>query len=205
MSEVEARQIIGISNNAGFAEAEQAYDNLLHKLRLKILPGNNAAKRVEAERKISQLMTAWEVLQKTYSAGGYPQPAAQYTQTPTAMPPAVFGSSSIPGQVQIAGIAIAALFMFIILITCMNSCRSYKQSRMAQLRILSVPWCYVEIDGKSVGQSGQVDAFKIIEGTHRLTFKSNGRVQTESIKIKRGQSFIAKVNFARSTVYVSSE
>jgi len=205
MSEFEARQIIGISDSAGFAEARQAYEDMLQKLRVNMLPGNPMAKRVEAERKISQLITAWEVLKKTYSAGGYPQPAAQYTQAPTTMPPAVFGSSSIPGQVQIAGIAIAVLFMFIILITCMYSCRSYKQSRMAQLRVLSAPWCYVEIDGKSVGQSGQVDAFKIIEGTHRLTFKSNGRVQTESIKIKRGQSFIAKVNFARSVVYVSSE
>ena len=75
MSEFEARQIIGISDSAGFAEARQAYEDMLQKLRVNMLPGNPMAKRVEAERKISQLITAWEVLKKTYSAGGYPQPA----------------------------------------------------------------------------------------------------------------------------------
>jgi preprotein translocase subunit Sec63 len=126
MTEVEAKQIIGISDSAGFAEAKQVCEDMLQELRLKMLPGNTMAKRVEAERKISQIITAWEVLNKTYSAGGYPQPVPQYTQVPTAMPSAVFGSLSTQRQVQIAGILVTTVLGLVVIAFIISSNSSYK-------------------------------------------------------------------------------
>lgn len=204
MTKLEAMQIIGIDTNTSFAEAQQIYEENLQKLRLQMLAGNPSSKRVETERMISRLLTAWEVINKTYSTSSYQQPAAQHAQAPQVSPSTTYAntSPSISRQAQIAGILIAVFFMFAVFIICISAYGSYKQRRMAQLRVLSVPWCNVDIDGKSAGQSGQIEAFKVIEGKHYLVFKSKGNLLTKKIKIKRGQNILIKVNFNRRKVDV---
>ncbi|OHB49691.1 MAG: hypothetical protein A2Y10_05915 [Planctomycetes bacterium GWF2_41_51] len=198
MTELEARQIMGINDNAGFDETKQVYEKTLQKLRNKIVPGNDMSVRHEAERKITQLITAWESLKRTYAGASHQQSMPQYASAPAY-------TSINQKQIEIAGIWIAGFFMLIILIVCMSAYSNYKQKRMAQFRVLSVPWCDVELDGRKIGQSGQIEAFKVMEGKHYLVLRSNEKLIDKYFKIKRRGRLLIKVNFDRRTVYVSNE
>ena len=73
------------------------------------------------------------------------------------------------------------------------------------LRVLSVPWCYVEIDGKPLGPSGQAKPFEVTEGKHTLTFRRNGRILTKKIDVPKGQKILVKATLDKGIINVIQE
>lgn len=75
----------------------------------------------------------------------------------------------------------------------------------AQLRILSVPWCQVELAGKSLGPSGQIMAFQQEAGEYELTLRRNNRTLTRTIRLYEGQQTTVWVQFEKGEIRVEQE
>ena len=78
--------------------------------------------------------------------------------------------------------------------------RALLKREPARLRVLSVPWCEVAIDGKAFGSSGQAKAFELSEGRHELVLRRNEKVLTRSIRLYGGQQVVVKVLFEQGDV-----
>ena len=79
------------------------------------------------------------------------------------------------------------------------------ETPMARMRVLSVPWCEVELDGRPFGASGQSAAFEVSEGTHTLVLQRNGKVLTRKITLRAGRQAVVKVDFKGERVYVDQQ
>jgi hypothetical protein len=73
------------------------------------------------------------------------------------------------------------------------------------MRVLSVPWCEVELDGRPLGASGQLAAFEVSEGPHKLVLKRNGKVLTRTIALPAGRQTIVKIDFEGGQVHVDQQ
>lgn len=80
-----------------------------------------------------------------------------------------------------------------------------KKKLPAQLRVLSVPWCQVELAGKSLGPSGQAAAFQQEAGEYELTLRRNNRSLTRTIRLYEGQQTIVWVQFEKGEIHVKQE
>lgn len=202
----QAYKIIGIVFGADFNQCRQAYHNRLEQLQLQLQPFSSPEVRQRAQEQIAILETAWQCLiehfhaqdsddnesQSSYSSGPFgPFPAEQaYTRD-------IFEKIKPYAPAVIVGI-----IMLILLIVCFSAVLAHNISNKAQLRVIAVPWCNVNIDGKEMGTSGQAEPFTISAGKHHIMFHRNEKKVETHIRVKPKTTTIIKVNLSRENFYV---
>ena len=212
----EAYRIIGVSNGSSRSQIECAYKAKCQKLQRQLVAGQSLTTRQKAEQQISELAAAWDVLKNTPPQGsghssthkqaqtqpqqaGSPLPPLGRQQnrcgSPTAMP--------LTNHALVVSFVIAAVVMLFVIVLCVNASVNHSKSRMAQLRVLSVPWCNVKVDGKKLGPSGQAKVFKVVEGKHKLKLQRGNRVLTKKIQLIRDRQTTVRVQFEKGWINVS--
>jgi hypothetical protein len=93
--------------------------------------------------------------------------------------------------------------IFIIPLFLMGFLSSYLSLNTAQLRVLTVPWSHVSIDGKRVGISGESEPFNLSPGRHKLYLQTDtGKEITKEIFVKPRTESVLKINFKTGkTIY----
>jgi hypothetical protein len=102
-----------------------------------------------------------------------------------------------------AGFVLAAVVMLFIILRCVRSDASAYRNGTARLRVLSVPWSRVEVDGESLGPSGQVDAFVLRSGDHKLVLSRENRAISRTISLSEDSETIIKAQLEKGKIDVS--
>lgn len=214
MTTNQAYKVIGVAQGSSGSQVEQAYKNKLQSLHLQMIPGQPLAVRERADQQVAELASAWDRLKnlpsRTYSSTAtssrkpsQQQTAASFTQQPRhARSIAGFCWPALSNQALAASFLIAAFMMLLVILLCVNAFASWPVGK-APLRVFSVPWCHVEIDGKPLGPSGQAKAFRLKDGTYNLTFRRQNKVLTKSIEVHKGYQTIIKVQFEKGKIHVN--
>lgn len=222
----EAYRVVGARTDSDSVELEWIYRARLQKLQRLLIPGHPVAIRQQAQQQVAELAQAWEVLQK-HVVRCYPPPDRRTYS-------GVGAATWLPPRMVEMGVGflIMAAIMCVITSLCFTQVplnRSMRKSApaepkkeilrvathpvvppivetpMARMRVLSVPWCEVELDGRPFGASGQSAAFEVSEGTHTLVLQRNGKVLTEKIILRAGRQAVVKVNFEGGRVHVDQQ
>ena len=131
------------------------------------------------------------------------QPVVGFAGQPRAAGPAalnpVFG---VPNPVILASLVLAGIVVLFVVLFSVRSTASDNQDRTAQLRILSVPWSYVEVDGTPLGPSGQVDPFTLKPGEYKLVLYQGGRVLARTICLRENRETIVKAQLEKGQIDV---
>jgi hypothetical protein len=104
-----------------------------------------------------------------------------------------------------ASFLIAAVMMLAVVLLCVRTSATGKPQKSAQFRVLSAPWCQVDLDGKALGPSGQAKAFEVTEGRHTLTLRRNGQVLRSALQLSRGLETLVWVQFEKGQIDVSQQ
>jgi len=168
MTTGQAYHILGLRPGAGRMEIERAYTAVLGRLQRQLVPGTPLAVRRKAQEKITELTCAYQLL-KSVAA-----PTAQPTG-PFSMPPGPTPAGSPHPWVLPAGFAVAVV-VIVAVVFGMGSSPAPQEPKTAWLRVLSVPWAYVTVDGQSLGPSGQVEAFILTPGDRTVVLRQGERV-----------------------------
>jgi hypothetical protein len=226
MTVTEAYHVVGARADSDSVELEQLYRVRMQELQLLLIPGHPVAIRQQAQQQVAELAQAWEVLQK-HVVRRYPPPDRRTYSGAAAT------TWSPPRMVEMGiGFLITAAMMYAITSLCFTQAplnRSMRKSvpakpekenprvatypvtppivktPMARMRVLSVPWCDVELDGRPFGASGQTAAFEVSEGIHTLVLQRNGKVLTRKITLRAGRQTVIKVDFEGERVYVDQQ
>jgi hypothetical protein len=222
----QAYHVVGARTDSDSVELERLYRIRLQKLQRLLIPGHPMAIRQQAQQQISELAEAWELLQKHVVRSSPPRNHRHYSgASDTAW--------SLPRMVEMGtGFVIVAAIMCVITLLCftqaslsrsMNkgttaelgkntlhvtnhpSVTPIVQTPMAMMRVLSAPWCEVELDGRPLGASGQLAAFEVSGGTHTLAMRRNSKVLTRQITLRAGQQTVVKIDFEGGQVYVDQQ
>lgn len=219
MTVSQACRILNVKAGCSRREIEQVYKARLQLLQLQLVAGRPLAVREKAEHDIAQLKTACEFLMQKAGNGAQSHPRHPQKH-PVSMP--VGGSprqtparrTRVASQWAVAPISnsgvltsflIAAMVMLGVILLCSGSLVSENSNKTAKLRVLSVPWCYVEIDGKPMGSSGQAEARALQEGRHRFVLRRDNMVLSRSVYLPKDSLTIIKVGFEEGTIDVSRE
>jgi hypothetical protein len=214
MTAAQAYQILGVRPGAGRAAVEQAYTAALQAAQLQLVPGKPLAIRQKAQDQIAALKTAFEFLKNTPVpplsptwTGGYapPQkpPMSRFRAPPGGGGPAAPNSApAIPNPVILAGFALAAVVVLFIALACVRATAPDHKNGTAQLRVLSVPWSYVKVDGKLLGPSGQADAFALQPGRSQLALCQGNRTLTKTISLQKDCETIVKAQLEKGQIDV---
>ena len=233
MTADQAYRVLGVNATSSRAEAEQAFRSRHEKLQRQIVPGQPADVRQRAIDEIAELVSAWELLKNrpwpSYSpppAKRQSQPSQSYTAPPAnrqsqprPLPVPAFahpqsgarrrsGSASappLPNRAVAISFVIAAVMMLAVVLLCVGTSATGKSQKSAQLRVLSAPWCQVELDGKALGPSGQAKAFEATEGRHTLTLRRDGKVLRSDLQLSQGQDTLVWVQFEKGQIDVSQQ
>jgi hypothetical protein len=219
MTTAEAYGVLGVNPICNITEIEKTYIKKFNELRLQAQYGNLITVRNTAQQKMAQLKDAFEHLKKQHMQiparaaavpQGFPQPflipPAQHVNTAARGPGAnPRGALPLSNRHVAASFIIAGLMMLVVILFSISASGSFKPKPIASLRVLSVPWCYVAIDGKRLGESGQPEAFKVSEGTHELKLWMNNKVLTRRIELKEGSNVVVKAQFDKGTVNVGEQ
>ena len=226
MTVVDAYRVVGARTESDSVELERIYRAKLQKLQRFLIPGHSVAIRQQAQQQVVELAEAWEVLQK-HVVRVYPPPDRRTYSGANAT------TWSPQRMVEMGvGFLITAAIMCVITSLCFTQAplnRSMRKSApaelekeiprvathpvappivqtpMARMRVLSVPWCEVELDGRSLGASGQSAAFEVSEGNHTLVLQRNGKVLTRKITLRTGQQSVVKIDFEGGQVHVNQQ
>jgi len=76
-------------------------------------------------------------------------------------------------------------------------------SRTARLRVLSVPWSYVEVNGETLGPSGQVNAFIVQPGDCQLVLRQGDRVFPVTVAVQENCETTVYVQLEKGQFHVS--
>lgn len=228
----QAYKVLGVSANSSRAEAEQAYRNKFDKLQRQTVPGQRLAVRQRALAEITELVSAWEVLKNrpwpSYSppppkrrqpSQSYTAPPASRQSQPRPQPVPAFihpqsgarrrsssaSAPALPNRAVAISFLIAAVMMLAVVLLCVRTSATAKPQKSAQFRVLSAPWCQVELDGKAFGPSGQAKAFEVTEGRHTLTLRRNDNVLTNTLQLPPGQETLVWVQFEKGQIDVSQQ
>jgi hypothetical protein len=79
-----------------------------------------------------------------------------------------------------------------------------RQIVTGNFRVLSVPWCQVELDGRGLGPSGQADYFTVPAGKRQLVLQRDGKKMTTTINIPQDRLILVKADFEKGVIDVSS-
>jgi hypothetical protein len=93
--------------------------------------------------------------------------------------------------------------MLLVALLSIGASGGSRTKESASLRVLSVPWCNVEINGKSAGPSGQAEPFVVTAGTHRFTFRRGKKSFSEKLQLEPGEQICFKVQFEKGRINVS--
>jgi len=217
----EAYRIMGVDTGCSLSEIGMAYRNKLQHLQSQFSSGQSPIIRQRIRQQVLELTAAWEMLQKKAA-----EPAKNHQQVNTApllhaepapvytCPSPVKGSGALkdffidptlPIPAVVIGFAVVALTMLLIACLCLSTSTKVNKTGSAQLRVLAVPWCQVEIDGEPLGTSGQVNPFELAEGTHELTVWRDDKFMSKNIKLRKDCVAIARVWFEKDEIRVSYE
>jgi hypothetical protein len=267
MTTAQAYQILNLSPGTSQREIEQAYRAALQTLQLQLVPGQPLAVRQQAQGRIAELKSAFELLKRTAAAGLQPAwagrptpPPAWPTTVPQAQPPAIpqiqpmgmppsppgaipqmqpvagfpLQPSGIPqvqpvtgfpvqppgtmsnpsGQGPVtptypwiipAGFALAAAVMLFVIVLCVGSAAPPERQETARLRVLSVPWSYVNVDGEPLGPSGQLEAFTLKPGEHEIVFRQGNRVLSRTVHLPQHSETVIKVQLEKGQIHVADK
>ena len=209
----EAYNLLGVSRHAAFADIQQAYQSRLKQFQLKLSACTNPSDRQIAQDKIKQLTETMVVIQKNMpQSSTIPPITNQNTTVPqTKIPRPHFktnqhstsaSTTKISAQSVIISLGIAAFLMLLMAILCTCSYSDYKARSMGMLRVISVPWCEVELDGKSLGPSGQPKAFKVVKGNHKLVLRKGDKTLVKRIRLDKDKLTVVNVQFKQGQIYV---
>jgi len=218
MTIIQAYTIIGVTKNDDMAKIEMAYRQKLKKLQLQLTTGQSLPIRQRALHQIEQLSSAMEVIQNNPPQPNTPQSArsqrrdrsqnnanSKQTQDTWRELFDLFGVNQSPSPKEFVGAILIFMTIMGILFMCLNASSSHTQDKPALLRVISVPWCHVELDGESLGTSGQAKAFELSEGKYCLTFRNNNETLTKTIKLYNGRQALVKVQFEKGYINVDYE
>ena len=132
-------------------------------------------------------------------------PVAGFPGPPTGTTPSPFGSGPAPpayGWVIPAGFVLAAAVMLFIILCCVRSNASPDKSGTARLRVLSVPWSQVEVDGQPLGPSGQIGAFALKPGDHKVVLRQGNRVLSQTVHLSEDSETTVKAQLEKGKIDV---
>ena len=214
MTPDQAYNVIGVSRNSSRSQIEQAYKSKLNSLQRQMQTGQPLAVREQAKRQVAELVNAWDLL-KNAPRQGHKQPPVNRRQPQHKPAPSSArqqsrtrnwsGSSStppLPNRAVVMSFVLAAVMMLAVIFLCTAGPAASEPTEPAQLRVLSYPWCYVTVDGKWLGASGQLEAFEFEEGIHKLTFKRDHESLTRNMRLSAGHVTVMKVQFEKGQIDV---
>ena len=149
--------------------------------------------------------------------GGFSVPSAAMPLGPPAVasgapPPGLMPNPFSPGQaaptypwIIPAGFVLAAVIMLFVVVLCIGSTASQEGQKTARLRVLSVPWSQVTVDGKSLGPSGQLDAFVLKPGDHEIVLRQGERVLSRTVYLPENSETIFKAQFEKEQTHVARQ
>jgi len=214
MTTGQAYHILGIRPGASRTEIEQAYTAALRVLQLQLVPGTPLAVRQRAQDQIAALKTAFERVKNAAvphvqppRTGRYRQPQVQPVvgsaeQPRAAGPAALHPVFAVPNPVILASFVLAGIVVLFVVLFCVRSTASDSENRTAQLRVLSVPWSYVEVDGTPLGPSGQIDPFTLKPGEYKLVLCQGGRVLARTISLRENRETVVKAQLEKGQINV---
>ena len=136
------------------------------------------------------------------------QPVAGFGAAPPAMPPNPFGQGptapTYPWVIP-AGFVLAAVVMLLVVVLCVGSTISLERQKTARLRVLSVPWSQVKVDGRSMGPSGQVDAFALKPGEHKVVLRQGDRVLSQTVHLEEHSETIIRAQLEKGQIDVAQK
>lgn len=213
MTTGQAYHILGVRPGASRTEIEQAHTVALRVLQLQLAPGTPLAVRQRAQDQIAALKTAFERMKKAAAHvqptrdGRYSQPQVQPVAGSTGQPRASGPASlhpvcAVPNPVILASFVLAGIVVLFFVLFCVRSTASDGENRTAQLRVLSVPWSYVEVDGTLLGPSGQVAPFTLKPGEYRLVLCQGDRVLARTISLLEDRETVVKAQLEKGQIDV---
>jgi len=197
MTTGQAYHILGLRPGAGRMEIERAYIAALRVLRLQLVPGTPLAVRRKAQEKITELTCAYQLL-KSVAA-----PTAQPTG-PVSVPSGPTPSRPAHSWVLPAGFAVAALVLVAVVFGMWPS-PAPQEPKTARLRVLSVPWSYVTVDGQSLGPSGQAKAFILKPGDRKVVLRQGERVLSQTVHLAEDSETVIKAQLEKGYIDVAQK
>ena len=222
MTRNEAYKILGVATTSGIDQIEEAYKTGLRKCQLQLVAGQPLSVRQDAQERIVNIEEAWQLLKNQTSRNSTSQPVNTHRTRVN-----YFGWHMPLGiSPRTAGFFVALILMGSISALCMYSLgyetyvkntetiKTYATNSAASepmiasnppkahLRVLAVPWCYVEMDGRTLGASGQLAAFQVSEGNHTLVLRRNGKILTKNVLLQGAYLTVISVDFERGIILV---
>lgn len=114
-------------------------------------------------------------------------------------------TANVSSQAVMISLGIAAFLILLVVILCTRNYSDYKARSMGLLRVISVPWCDVELDGKQLGPSGQVEAFRAVKGNHKLVFRKRDKILTTNIQLSKDKLTTVNVQFKEGEIHVKQQ
>jgi len=211
MTESQARQIIGAQPGNSWPETRQLYKSRLHQLQLQLVPGRSLTAREAAAEQIAELQQAFTVLQEIEATQDVVQPPPAYAADlqghgrPAGPGRRLQHRRSLPDVIAMCIVVGVVGFVVVLLLLTLIAALTRGAGGSSQLRILSSPWCYVEVDGHDMGTSGQSEVLQLRPGMHRLTFRRDDEVWSQTIRLPEDQQTIVKVWFDERKTDVSHQ
>jgi hypothetical protein len=135
-------------------------------------------------------------------------PVAGFPVQPPGMMPNPFGQGptapSYPWVIPV-GFVLAAVVMLLVAVLCIGSTVSQERHKTARLRVLSVPWSYVQVDGKSLGPSGQIDPFALKPGEHEVVLRRGDRVLSRTVHLPEHSETVIKAQLEKGHIDVAQK
>ena len=213
----QAYKVLGVGRHTAFADIQQAYQSRLKQLQLKLSACTSPSDRKIAQDLIKQLVEAWTIIQKNTPQNNIvppiasPKTSAPQTKIPLPRPKTSRHSNNthtsasttnVSTKSVVIALAIAAFLMLMVITLCTCSYSDYKARSMGMLRVISIPWCEVELDGKSLGPSGQVGAFNVVKGKHKLVLRKGDKTLIKQIQTEKDKLTTVTVQFKQGDIYV---
>lgn len=197
MTPDQACTILSVRPGASRIDIEKAHAAALRVLRLQLVPGTPLAIRQKAQEKMAELDCAYQLL-KSVAA-----PTVQPTG-PVSVPSGPTPSRPAHSWVLPAGFAVAALVL-VAVVFGMRSSPAPQEPKTARLRVLSVPWSYVTVDGQSLGPSGQVEAFILTPGDRTVVLRQGERILSQTVHLAEGSETIIKAQLEKGQINVAQK
>ena len=197
MTTGQAYHILGLRPGAGRMEIERAYAAALGHLQRQLVPGTPLAVRRKAQEKITELTCAYKLL-KSVAA-----PTVQPPR-PVSMPLGPTPAGPPHSWVLPAGFVVAAVVL-VAAVLGMRPSPSPQKEGTARLRVLSVPWSYVIVDGQSLGPSGQAKAFILKPGDRKVVLRQGERVLSQTVHLAEDSETVIKAQLEKGYIDVAQK